>query len=79
MIVLGSTTMHQAHAHLASNLPVPVINPGPTSYKFIEALIDLHLTHSRRAYLKETNPKVDMIRAMLEAAERIERARGAGA
>lgn len=79
VIVLGSTTMHQAHAHLASNLPVPVINPGPTSYKFVEALIDLRLTHSRRAYLKEMKPKVEMIRAMLEAAERIERGRGGGA
>jgi allantoin racemase len=72
VIVLGSTTMHQAHAPLAASLPVPVINPGPTSYKLVEALIGLGLTHSRHAYLKETAPKKEMIRAMLEAARRVE-------
>jgi allantoin racemase len=64
--------MHQAHAPLAASLPVPVINPGPTSYKLVEALIGLGLTHSRHAYLKETAPKKEMIRAMLEAARRVE-------
>ena len=78
VIVLGSTTMHQAHAHLTSNLPVPVINPGPTSYKFVEALMDLGLTHSRRAYMKETKPKVEMIRAMVDAAQRIDTGRHGG-
>jgi Asp/Glu/hydantoin racemase len=29
VLLLGSTTMHQAHAYLAERLPVPVINPGP--------------------------------------------------
>jgi len=29
VIILGSTTMHEAHAYLAERLPVPVINPGP--------------------------------------------------
>ena len=29
VILLGSTTMHQAHAYLDERLPVPVINPGP--------------------------------------------------
>ena len=28
-ICLGSTTMHEAHAFLAEELPVPAINPGP--------------------------------------------------
>ena len=37
VIVLGSTTMHQAHAYLAERLPVPVINPGPLSYKIAES------------------------------------------
>ena len=29
VICLGSTTMHQSHAYLTEQLPVPVINPGP--------------------------------------------------
>ncbi|MEC8551641.1 MAG: aspartate/glutamate racemase family protein, partial [Pseudomonadota bacterium] len=32
VILLGSTTMHQAHKHLSDNLDVPVINPGPLTY-----------------------------------------------
>ena len=32
VILLGSTTMHQAHAYLAERLAVPVINPGPLTY-----------------------------------------------
>ena len=31
VILLGSTTMHQAHGPVARCLPVPVINPGPLS------------------------------------------------
>lgn len=33
VIILGSTTMHQAHSFLSSRLPVPIINPGPLTYK----------------------------------------------
>jgi allantoin racemase len=36
VILLGSTTMHQAHAYFAERLPVPIINPGPLSYKLEE-------------------------------------------
>ncbi len=72
VIVLGSTTMHQAHPGLASSLPVPVVNPGPTSYKVIESLIDLGLSQSRTAYAKAAEPKTDMIRAMQEGAARAE-------
>jgi allantoin racemase len=68
VICLGSTTMHQAHAHLAENLPVPVINPGPLTYKLAEALLGLGLTHSRTAYPRPNVPKYDMTRAMMDAA-----------
>ncbi|HSK14674.1 MAG TPA: aspartate/glutamate racemase family protein [Gaiellaceae bacterium] len=68
VICLGSTTMHQAHGHLAENLPVPVINPGPLTYKLAEALLGLRLTHSRKAYPRPNVPKLDMVRAMLAAA-----------
>ncbi|HEY9568550.1 MAG TPA: aspartate/glutamate racemase family protein, partial [Thalassobaculum sp.] len=50
VIVLGSTTMHEAHAFLAERLPVPVINPGPLSYRLADAAIRLGLGHSKTTY-----------------------------
>lgn len=47
-IVLGSTTMYQAHAYLSKRLPVPVINPVLVQYKMAQALHSLGLTHSKR-------------------------------
>ena len=69
VILLGSTTMHQAHGYLAERLPVPVINPGPLTYKLAEAVLGLGLTHSRKAYPRSPAPKPDLIRAMGDAAE----------
>jgi allantoin racemase len=68
VICLGSTTMHQAAEYLAGVLPVPVINPGPLTYKLVEAWLALGLSHSRRAYPSPLVPKTDMIHAMLKAA-----------
>lgn len=68
VVCLGSTTMHQAHAHLVKNLPVPIINPGPLTYKIAEMALSLGLTHSRVAYPKPHNPKVEMVQAMMDAA-----------
>ena len=70
VIVLGSTTMHQAHMHLAEALPVPVINPGPLTYAMAEALFGLNLSHSRTAYPKSPKPKPEVIHAMLETASK---------
>jgi allantoin racemase len=50
VLILGSTTMHQSHGYLASHLPVPVLNPGLISLKICEMLLDLGLSHSKRAY-----------------------------
>jgi allantoin racemase len=50
VIVLGSTTMHQSHRYLQEKLPVPVINPGVVAYKLCELLLDLDLSHSKKAY-----------------------------
>ena len=50
VIVLGSTTMHQSAAHLASVLPVPVVNPGVVAWKQAELLVMLGLSHSKRAF-----------------------------
>lgn len=72
VICLGSTTMHQAHGHLSQVLEVPVINPGPLSYKLVETLLALDLTHSRQAYPRPLVPKPDVVSAMLKAAMEVD-------
>jgi allantoin racemase len=57
VIVLGSTTMHQSAGYLAANLPVPVINPGLVAYKQVEVLLELGLTHSKKAFPAPEVPK----------------------
>ncbi len=69
VLILGSTTMHQAHAYLAQRLPVPVINPGPLSYKMAEAALALGLRHSRAGYPAPMFPQLDMLQSMLVAAQ----------
>ncbi|MDH3293077.1 MAG: aspartate/glutamate racemase family protein [Acidimicrobiia bacterium] len=73
VICLGSTTMHEAHGHLSSVLDVPVVNPGPLSYKLIQMMLSLGLSHSRAAYPRPQVPKIDMIHTMLAAAEEVDR------
>ncbi|NNL18470.1 MAG: hydrogenase expression protein HupH [Boseongicola sp.] len=72
VIILGSTTMHQSHAYLAERLPIPVINPGPLSYKIAETLLGVGLSHSRAAYPSSPAPKREMIHSMLDAASKFE-------
>ena len=72
VILLGSTTMHQAHTHLVANLPAPLINPGPLTYKLAECVLGLGLTQSRKAYPKPNIPQPAMIHAMMNAAATIE-------
>ena len=50
VLILGSTTMHQSHGHLVSRLPVPVLNPGLIALKVCEMLLDLNISHSKKAY-----------------------------
>ena len=50
VILLGSTTMHQAGQHLAATLPCPVVNPGPVAIKLAESLVLLGLAHSKLAF-----------------------------
>ncbi|TVR08901.1 MAG: hydrogenase expression protein HupH [Salinarimonadaceae bacterium] len=69
VILLGSTTMHQAHAHLAERLPVPVINPGPLTYKLAEAALGLGLTHSRKGWPASPAPRGELVRAMVAAGQ----------
>jgi allantoin racemase len=61
VIVLGSTTMHQSHAHLESVLPVPVINPGQICYKFCEVFLELGLSHSKTAFPTPEMPNDDAV------------------
>lgn len=68
VLILGSTTMHQSHAFLSARLPVPVINPGPLSYKMAEAAMALGLSHSRVGYPAPMHPRLDMLHAMLDGA-----------
>jgi allantoin racemase len=50
VILLGSTTMHQAGDYMAAHLPAPVVNPGPVGIKMAELLIQLGLSHSKVAF-----------------------------
>jgi allantoin racemase len=69
VLILGSTTMHQAHVWLSQRLPVPVINPGPLSYKMAEAALGLSLSQSRMAYPKPMHSRLDMLHDMMKAAQ----------
>jgi allantoin racemase len=66
VILLGSTTMHQAHGYLAARLPVPVINPGPLTYKLAEAALALGLRHSRKAFPGPLVPRLDLINSLFD-------------
>ena len=68
VILLGSTTMHQAHAYLEKVLEVPVINPCPLTYKLVESFLGLGLSHSRLAYPKSLAPQNYMLHAMMKTA-----------
>jgi allantoin racemase len=50
VLLLGSTTMHQAGAYMAANLPAPVVNPGPVAIAMAEMFVRLGLSHSKVAY-----------------------------
>jgi len=50
VLLIGSTTMHQAVEHLRRTLDVPVINPGPLAIKMAEMFVLLGLSHSKHAH-----------------------------
>lgn len=64
VILLGSTTMHQSHAYLAECLPVPVINPGLLALRMCETMLDLGLSHSKRAYPSPERANDDLFAAV---------------
>ena len=63
VIVLGSTTMHQSADYLQSVLPVPVINPGQVAYKMCEMMLELGVSHSKRAFPSPQMPNDAMVLA----------------
>lgn len=67
VIILGSTTMHQSHGFLAERLPVPVLNPGQVSFKTCQMMLELQLTHSKRAYPAPEVPRHDLFHALVGA------------
>jgi allantoin racemase len=67
VICLGSTTMHQAHAYLSKNLSIPIVNPGPLTYKLIELMLSLGVSHSKTAYPKPDIVESGLLHAMLYA------------
>ena len=69
-ICLGSTAMYEAGDFLAENLPVPVINPGPLSYRLVETVLAMGHRQSRIAYPKPLVRRDAMIHAMFDAAEK---------
>lgn len=50
VILLGSTTMHQAGEYMGAHLPAPVVNPGPVAIKMAETFVQLGLSHSKVAF-----------------------------
>ncbi|MEB2844565.1 hydrogenase expression protein HupH [Rhizobiales bacterium RZME27] len=71
VIILGSTTMHEAHAYLAERLPVPIINPGPLTYRLADAAIKLKLSHGRSSYPAPSHIATEKLAAMGDIAARL--------
>jgi allantoin racemase len=68
VILLGSTTMHQAGDYMAAHLPAPVINPGPVAIKVAEMLVQLGLSHSKVAFPSPANIIDDRFFSLASAA-----------
>lgn len=64
VLILGSTTMHQSHAWLRERLPVPILNPGLVAFKQCEMLLDLGLSHSKKAYPAPARPVDDLLKSV---------------
>ena len=64
MIILGSTTMHQAGEYMQAHLPCPVVNPGPVAIKLTESIVELGLSHSKIAFPPPTTLQDEKYLAM---------------
>lgn len=68
VICLGSTTMHQAAVWLAERLPVPLVNPGPLTYKLAETMLALGHSQSKRGFPQPFEPMLPLFRDMVDGA-----------
>jgi allantoin racemase len=71
VILLGSTTMHQAGDYMSEHLPVPVINPGPVAIKLTESIVQLGLTHSKVAFPSPTTLQDEKFFSLMGAGEQV--------
>lgn len=71
VILLGSTTMHQAGAYMGEHLPAPVVNPGPVAIKLTESLVQLGLSHSKVAFPSPSTVQDEKLFSLVGAAEPI--------
>ena len=64
-LVLGCGATTGLAPRIAQTLGIPVLDPGLTAVKYAEMLVDLGLSHSRRAY--PYNPRVMQLLAGMSA------------
>ena len=50
IILLGCTCMSPISEDISNNISVPVLNPMTVGYKFLETLISLDISHSKKEY-----------------------------
>jgi len=67
VLLIGSTTMHQAVDHLRRTLGVPVINPGLLAIKLAELCVQLGLSHSKVAYMSPETLQDEKFRSLMSA------------
>ena len=68
VIVLGSTTMHEAYGYLKERLPCPVVNPGLWAVKLAELLVTLGVGHSKLAWPPPPEPVDEVVFTRLAGA-----------
>lgn len=66
VLMLGSTTMHQAEAYLRERIEVPVLAAGVWSLKVAEMLVDLGLTQSKRAHPAPARDRDELVHRRLQ-------------
>ena len=71
VILLGSTTMHEAGEYMSKHLEAPVINPGPVAIKLAETIVQLGLSHSKVAFPSPTTIQDEKFFSLASAEEEV--------
>ena len=71
VILLGSTTMHEAGEYMSKHLEAPVINPGPVGIKLAETIVQLGLSHSKVAFPSPTTIQDGKFFSLVSAGEAV--------